>query len=97
MATPFSCVPCFMEEFNFWLEDDYFDQSTKDELLAIRDNQAGLRDSNTYALIPFAARHSPATSANSGDILREQGCNLLSFFSALQYLLLEHPGTNKAA
>lgn len=26
----------FMDEFNFWLEDDYFDQATKDELLAIK-------------------------------------------------------------
>lgn len=34
----------FMEEFNFWLEDDYFDQSTKDELLAIRDNQAEIEE-----------------------------------------------------
>lgn len=28
----------YMDEFNFWLEDDYFDQNTKDELLAIRND-----------------------------------------------------------
>ena len=31
----------------------------------------GRRDSNTYALIPFAARQSAASSANSGDIRLE--------------------------
>ena len=34
----------FMEEFNFWLEDDYFDQETKNELLAIKDNQGEIED-----------------------------------------------------
>lgn len=34
----------YMEEFNFWLEDDYFDQSTKDELLAIRNNPGEIED-----------------------------------------------------
>ena len=34
----------FMEEFNFWLEDDYFDQSTKDELLAIRNNEGEIEE-----------------------------------------------------
>nr|WP_300675857.1 phospho-sugar mutase [uncultured Acetatifactor sp.] len=34
----------FMEEYNFWLEDDYFDQGTKDELLAIRDNQGEIEE-----------------------------------------------------
>ena len=29
----------FMEEFDFWLKDDYFDQNTKNELLAIRNNK----------------------------------------------------------
>ena len=29
----------FMDEFKFWLEDDYFDQATKNELLAIRDDE----------------------------------------------------------
>ncbi len=33
-----------MDEFNFWLEDDYFDQETKNELLAIRDNQGEIED-----------------------------------------------------
>jgi phosphoglucomutase len=28
-----------MDEFNFWLNDDYFDQATKDELLKIKDNE----------------------------------------------------------
>ncbi len=40
----------FMDEFNFWLNDDYFDQATKDELLKIKDNESeslnlGLADS----------------------------------------------------
>lgn len=34
----------FMDEFNFWLEDDYFDQATKDELLAIRNNQGEIEE-----------------------------------------------------
>ncbi len=34
----------FMEEFKFWLEDDYFDQNTKNELLAIRDNAGEIED-----------------------------------------------------
>lgn len=34
----------FMEEFNFWLEDDYFDQQTKDELLAIRNDTKEVED-----------------------------------------------------
>ena len=34
----------FMEEFNFWLNDDYFDQATKEELLAIRNNQAEIEE-----------------------------------------------------
>ncbi|MCQ2493251.1 MAG: phospho-sugar mutase, partial [Lachnospiraceae bacterium] len=34
----------YQEEFNLWLNDDYFDQATKDELNAIRDNQAEVED-----------------------------------------------------
>ncbi len=34
----------FMDEFNFWLNDDYFDQDTKKELLAIRDNPGEIED-----------------------------------------------------
>ena len=34
----------YMDEFNFWLNDDYFDQATKDELLAIRDNEGEIED-----------------------------------------------------
>ncbi len=34
----------YMEEFKFWLEDDYFDQETKNELLAIRNNEAEIED-----------------------------------------------------
>ena len=34
----------YKESFNFWLEDDYFDQATKDELLAIRNNEAEVED-----------------------------------------------------
>ena len=33
-----------MDELNFWLNDDYFDQKTKDELLAIRNNEAEVED-----------------------------------------------------
>jgi len=29
----------YMDEFKFWLEDDYFDQDTKNELLAIKDDE----------------------------------------------------------
>ena len=34
----------YKESFDFWLEDDYFDQATKDELLAIRNNEAEVED-----------------------------------------------------
>lgn len=34
----------FMDEFNSWLEDDYFDQDTKNELLAIRNNQGEIEE-----------------------------------------------------
>lgn len=34
----------FMDVFQFWIEDDYFDQDTKDELLAIRDNQKEIEE-----------------------------------------------------
>lgn len=34
----------YMEEFNFWLEDDYFDRQTKEELLAIRNDTKEVED-----------------------------------------------------
>ncbi len=34
----------YQEEYRFWLEDDYFDQATKDELLAIRDNEKEIEE-----------------------------------------------------
>ena len=34
----------YMETYKFWLEDNYFDQNTKDELLAIRDNEKEIED-----------------------------------------------------
>lgn len=34
----------YMDELNFWLNDDYFDQKTKEELLAIRNNEAEVED-----------------------------------------------------
>ena len=34
----------YMDDFNFWLEDDYFDQDTKDELLAIRNDQKEIEE-----------------------------------------------------
>ena len=34
----------FMDEFNFWLGDDYFDQATKDELLKIKDNESEIEE-----------------------------------------------------
>ena len=34
----------FMDEFNFWLSDDYFDQTTKDELLKIKDNESEIEE-----------------------------------------------------
>ena len=34
----------YMDQFNFWLEDAYFDQATKDELLAIRNNESEIED-----------------------------------------------------
>ena len=40
-------------------------------LSAKESSGVGLSDSNTYALMPFAAMHSAASSANSGDMKRE--------------------------
>ncbi len=34
----------YMEDYKFWLEDDYFDQDTKKELLAIGDNESEIED-----------------------------------------------------
>ena len=34
----------YMDEYRFWLEDDYFDQNTKKELEAISDNQTEIED-----------------------------------------------------
>ena len=34
----------YMDEFRFWLEDDYFDRDTKEELLAIRNNASEVED-----------------------------------------------------
>ena len=34
----------YMDEFRFWLEDDYFDQDTKNELLAIRNDASEVED-----------------------------------------------------
>ncbi len=34
----------YMEEYKFWLEDDYFDQETKKELAAIKDNAAEIEE-----------------------------------------------------
>jgi len=34
----------YKDQFNFWLEDSYFDQATKDELLSIKDNEAEIED-----------------------------------------------------
>ncbi|MCM1056981.1 MAG: phospho-sugar mutase [Firmicutes bacterium] len=42
----------YMEEFNFWLQDDYFDQDTKNELLAIR-NDPGEIEERFYKELEF--------------------------------------------
>ena len=34
----------YRDTFQFWLEDDYFDAATKEELLAIRNNEAEVED-----------------------------------------------------
>lgn len=34
----------YMDQFNFWLEDSYFDQATKDELLAIKEDKGEIED-----------------------------------------------------
>lgn len=34
----------YMDEFHFWLEDEYFDRNTKNELLAIQNNEAEIED-----------------------------------------------------
>ena len=42
----------YMDELNFWLNDDYFDQKTKDELLAIR-KQRGRSGRSFYKELEF--------------------------------------------
>lgn len=34
----------FMDDYKFWLEDDYFDQETKNELLAIKDDEKEIEE-----------------------------------------------------
>ena len=34
----------YQEEFSYWLENDYFDQDTKKELLAIRNDKEEIED-----------------------------------------------------
>lgn len=34
----------YRDDFNFWLEDSYFDQKTKEELLAIRNDDKEVED-----------------------------------------------------
>ena len=34
----------YMEQFNFWVEDAYFDEATKNELLAIKDDEKEIED-----------------------------------------------------
>ncbi len=34
----------YQEEFNFWLNDSYFDEDTKNELLAIRNDEKEIED-----------------------------------------------------
>ena len=34
----------YMKKFQFWLDNDYFDEKTKEELLAIRNNASEIED-----------------------------------------------------
>ena len=34
----------YKDQYNFWLEDDYFDEDTKKELLAIRNDEKEVED-----------------------------------------------------
>ena len=34
----------YMEQFNFWVQDSYYDGETKKELLAIKDNEKEIED-----------------------------------------------------
>ena len=47
----------YMDELNFWLNDDYFDQKTKEELLAIRNNEAEVEDRFYKELIRSIDEH----------------------------------------
>ncbi len=61
----------YMDEYRFWLEDDYFDQNTKKELEAIGGNEAEIED-RFYKELEFgtgglrgiigAGRHKPYES-----------------------------------
>jgi phosphoglucomutase len=43
----------FREEFNKWLEDDYFDQDTKNELLSIQNDEKEVEDRlQSWSLVP---------------------------------------------
>lgn len=50
----------YMDELNFWLKDDYFDQKTKEELLAIRNNEAEVED-RFYKELEFGTGGLPPT------------------------------------
>lgn len=54
----------FMDEFNFWLNDDYFDQATKDELLKIKDNEGEIEE-RFYKELEFGTADSGASSAQA--------------------------------
>ena len=38
----------YMEQFNFWVEDAYFDEATKNELLAIKDDEKEMISRKRY-------------------------------------------------
>lgn len=60
----------YMKKFQFWLDNDYFDEKTKEELLAIRNNASEIED-RFYKDLEFGtADVDPATThymANIGE------------------------------
>ena len=55
----------YMEEYKFWLENDYFDQKTKEELKGIEGNNAEIED-RFYKDLEFGTGGLRGVKGNTG-------------------------------
>jgi phosphoglucomutase len=63
--------PDYKKEYEFWLENDYFDEDTKDQLLAIKDDETEIKD-RFYKVLEFG------TGGLRG--VMEAGANRMNFY-----------------